>query len=127
MKVFLSILFNALILYAIIFFMPFDPTIQEWVKAAWDYKLYFVWWVVLWILNFVIKPVLKLIWLPFMILSFGLFILVINWIILYLLEKIIIILNIKWVEFSIHWFLNFIIAVAIFTIFNTIYNTFLKK
>lgn len=78
-------------------------------------------------LNFAVKPLLKIIWLPFIMLTFGLFILVINWIILYLLERIIAWLSIDWVFFHIYGTLNFIIAVAIFTVFNIIYNTFLKK
>lgn len=127
MKIFFSILFNALILYAIVFFMPFQETLEVWVKATWDLKLYFVGWVVLGLLNFAIRPILKLLGLPFIIVTFGLFILVINGVILFLLEKIIAWLSIPWVTFSIHGILNFIIAVAIFTIFNTIYNTFFKK
>jgi len=121
MKIFVSILFNALILFAIWYLMP------EWVIETWWTKLYFIWWVILWILNFVVKPILKLIWLPFLILTFWLFIFVINWIILYLLQKIILGLSIEGVSFEINWFGNFIIAVAIFSVFNTIYNTFLKK
>lgn len=120
MKIIISILFNALILFAITYFLP-D------VKALWELKLFFIGWVVLWVLNFFVKPILKIIWLPFILLTFWLFILVINGIILFLLEKIIIGLNIDWVEFALNGTANFIIAVAIFTIFNTIYNTFIKR
>jgi len=119
MKIIISIIFNALILFAITYFLP-D------VKALWDLKLFFIWWVVLWVLNFFVRPILKIIWLPFILFTFWLFILVINGIILFLLEKIIIGLNIEWVEFALNGTANFIIAVAIFTIFNTIYNTFIK-
>ncbi|EKD66828.1 MAG: hypothetical protein ACD_49C00009G0053 [uncultured bacterium (gcode 4)] len=119
MKIIISIIFNALILFAITYFLP-D------VKALWDLKLFFIWWVVLWVLNFFVRPILKIIWLPFILLTFWLFILVINGIILFLLEQIIKGLNIEWVEFALNGTANFIIAVAIFTIFNTIYNTFIK-
>ncbi|MCK9272521.1 phage holin family protein [Candidatus Gracilibacteria bacterium] len=119
MKIIISILFNALILYAITFFLPG-------ITADGGLKLFFVGGVVLGMLNFFVKPFLKLFGLPFIIFTFGLFILVINGIILFLLEKIILILNIEGVSFSING-LNFVIAVAIFTIFNTIYNTFIKK
>ncbi|EKE29480.1 MAG: hypothetical protein ACD_2C00164G0001 [uncultured bacterium (gcode 4)] len=125
MKIFFSIFFNALILYAIAFFMP--VVWDTWVVANWGIQLYFIGWVILGLLNFVVKPLLKLIWLPFMLLTFWLFILVINGIILYLLQRIIAGLNIPNVVFEINWALNFIIAVAIFTVFNIIYNTFLKK
>ncbi|EKE27669.1 MAG: hypothetical protein ACD_3C00174G0001 [uncultured bacterium (gcode 4)] len=131
MKIFFSILFNALILYAIAFFMPgiYDDKnmLISWVAAVWGIKLYFIGWVILGLLNFVVKPLLKILWLPFIILTFWLFMLVINWIILYLLQKIIAGLSIPDVTFEIKWILNFIIAVAIFTVFNIIYNTFLKK
>lgn len=120
MKIFISVVFNWLILFAISQFMP------EWVTAIWGLKLYFVWWVVLWLLNFTVRPLLKILWLPFLILTLGLFIFVINGVILYLLQNIIRWLNIAWVEFEIKWIVNFIIAVAIFSIFNTMYNTFLK-
>lgn len=120
MKIFVSIVFNWLILYAISYFMP------EWVTALGGLKLYFIWWVILGILNFTVRPLLKLLWLPFLLLTFGLFILVINGIILYLLQNIIAWLNINWIEFKIIWFANFVIAVAIFSFFNTMYNTFLK-
>ena len=120
MKIIISILFNALILFAITYFLP-D------VKALWELKLFFIGWVVLWVLNFFVRPILKIIWLPFILFTFWLFILVINGIILFLLEKIIIGLNIEWVSFALNGTANFIIAVAIFTIFNTIYNTFIKR
>lgn len=121
MKVLISILVNAFILFLIWYFMP------AWVREVWWMKLYFIWWVVLWILNSVIRPILKIIWFPFLILTFWLFIFVINGVILFLLQKIILGLNIEWVTFEINWFANFVIAVAIFTVFNTIYNTFLKS
>lgn len=51
----------------------------------------------------------------------------INGIILALLEKIILALNIAGVAFSTGGFVNFAIAVVIFTVFNTIYGVFFKK
>ena len=78
-------------------------------------------------MNFIVRPLLKLIGLPFIFLTFGLFILVINGVILWLLEGIIKLLSITGVSFEIRGAVNFIIAVAIFTVFNTIYNTFFKK
>ena len=120
MKIIISILFNALILYAITYFLP-GVQYSGWLK------LFFIWWVVLWMLNFFVRPILKLFWLPFILFTFWLFILVINGIILFLLQQIIGKLNIAEVSFALNGTANFIIAVAIFTIFNTIYNTFIKR
>ncbi len=127
MKILISILFNGLILFAISYFLPYNATTQTWVIATWSWQLYITWWLVLGVLNFAIKPILKLLWLPFIIISLGLFMFVINWIILYLLEMIIKGLSIEGVGFTIKGIIEFIIAVAIFTIFNTIYNTLIKK
>lgn len=127
MKIFVSIIFNALILFALEYFMPANEVAWTWVFITWWYKLYFIWWVILWMLNSIVKPLLKVVGLPFMIMSFWFFILVINWIILFLLETIIRSLNIYWVSFSIKGAWDFVIAVAILTLFNTIYSAFLKK
>jgi uncharacterized membrane protein YvlD (DUF360 family) len=62
-----------------------------------------------------------------MILTFWLFILVINGIILKFLEKAIQAISIHGVTYEIHGIVNFLIAVAIFTVFNTIANTLVKK
>ncbi len=120
MRVLFSIFFNGLILYAIVKLLP--ETI-----ATGDIKLYFIWGVILWLLNTIVRPILSILGFPFMILTFGLFLLVINGIILSLLESIIHALNIAWVSFSTGSFANFAIAVVIFTFFNTLYNVFFKK
>ncbi|EKE27190.1 MAG: hypothetical protein ACD_4C00008G0002 [uncultured bacterium (gcode 4)] len=119
MKIFVSVLFNAMILFALTYFLP-------WITYSWWWKLFLIGWLILWILNFTVRPILKLFWLPFIFLTFWLFVLVINWIILWLLEMIIKSLNFEDISFFINWGFNFVIAVAIFTIFNTIYNTFIK-
>lgn len=120
MKLFFSIAANALILFGITYFVPE-------VVAQGGWKLYFVGGVVLGMLNAFVRPLLKLFGFPFMIVTFGAFILVINGIILALLEKIIFALNIEGVKFATGGFVNFAIAVVIFTVFNTIYGVFFKK
>ncbi len=62
-----------------------------------------------------------------MILTLGLFILVINGIILKLLEKAIQAIGINGVTYDIHGIAIFAIAVAIFTLFNTIASVLVKK
>ncbi|MBP8016492.1 phage holin family protein [Candidatus Gracilibacteria bacterium] len=127
MKILISILFNGLILFAISYFLPYNATTQTGVIATGSWQLYITGGLVLGVLNFAIKPILKLLGLPFIIISLGLFMFVINGIILYLLEMIIKGLSIEGVGFTIKGIIEFIIAVAIFTIFNTIYNTLIKK
>lgn len=82
---------------------------------------------VLGLLNAFVRPILKVLGFPFVVLTFGLFLLVINGIILALLEKIILALNISGIQFSTGGFVNFAIAVVIFTVFNTIYGVFFKR
>lgn len=120
MRLFVSILANALILYAIVALLP--ETL-----ATGGLKLYAVGGVILGLLNGVVRPILKVLGFPFMVITLGLFSLVINGIILYLLEKIILALNVTGVSFSTVSFANFAIAVVIFTVFNTLYSVFLKK
>ena len=112
--------FNALILYLIKAFLPGVQATDTW-------QFYFAGGVILGILNSFIKPVLKLLGFPFLIMTFGGFILVINAIILALFEKILALLHIANASFSFGGFANFIIAVVIFTLFNTIFGVFIKK
>lgn len=140
MKILISIILNALILY-IIFILLWENTsewIERWVTLwcidcsansidAW--KSFFVGWLILWIINVTIKPILKILSFPFFILSFWLISIFINAVILGLLSYIINnILQISWIWYTIVWWINFIIAVAIFTILNMFYTLlFFKK
>ncbi|MFZ4461213.1 MAG: phage holin family protein [Patescibacteria group bacterium] len=119
MRVFLSIIANGLILFAIQYFLPE-------VIATGGWKLYFVGGVILGLLNTFVKPILKIFGFPFVIITLGLFGLVINGVILALLEKIIAVLNIAGVAFSTGSFANFAISVVLFTLFNTLYSAFFK-
>lgn len=127
MKVFVWILFNALMLFIIQYFIPYNETLKEWVLVTWWITTYIIGWVILWVLNFTVKPILKIFGFPLIILTLWLFSLVINGILLLLIQKIIYVLNVNWSTYEINWALNFIIAVAIFTIFNTIYSVLIKK
>ena len=119
MKIFFSILLNASILYAIALLIPEVVTNGGW-------QLYLIAGVILGVLNTFIKPILKVLGFPFIIITFGLFTLVINGVILLLLQKIITLLNIAGVSYHIDGWVNFAIAVVIFSIFNTIYGAFFK-
>ncbi len=140
MKVFIAILINAAILYAITYLLGENATmsIQAWVVLGCDdcsyhsleaLKTYFTWGIILWILNTVIRPVLRILSLPLFFLFFGLVSFVINGVVLFLFSYIINnILIIPGVGYEINGTVNFIIAVAIFTILNTLYSLlFFKK
>jgi len=79
-------------------------------------------------MNVTIRPILKILSLPFFLLFFGLVVFVINGIILKLFDYIINnLLVIPWVSYTINWNINFVIAVAIFTILNMLYSLLFSK
>ncbi|MDD3120509.1 MAG: phage holin family protein [Candidatus Gracilibacteria bacterium] len=127
MKVFVGILFNALMLFIIQYFIPYNETLKEGVLVTGGITTYIIGGVILGVLNFTVKPILKIFGFPLIILTLGLFSLVINGILLLLIQKIIYVLNVNGSTYEINGALNFIIAVAIFTIFNTIYSVLIKK
>lgn len=95
MKLLISVLANAAILFGVAYFLPYDAATQTGVVAIGGWQLYIAGGIILGILNTIVRPILKVLGFPFMILTFGLFILVINGIILKLLEKVIHLLNIS--------------------------------
>ncbi len=127
MKILISVLANALILFGVAYFLPYDSVTQTGVVATGGWQLYVAGGIILGLLNVIVRPILKIFGFPFMILTFGLFILVINAIILWLLEKAIHTIGIDWVSYDINGTAIFAIAVAIFTIFNTIASALTKK
>lgn len=130
MKIFLSILFNALILYALTYLLSMNPEkwVEAWIIVEWWIKTYIIWWALLGIINITIKPVLKILSLPLFFVFLWLVAFIINWVILWLLDYIFNeILVIPWITYTINWAVNFIIAVAIFTILNMFYTILFSK
>lgn len=130
MKILLSILFNALILYLLAFFLWENTSL--WVESGiiveWGYITYIIWWAILWIINVTIRPILKILSLPFFFIFLWLVVLFINAIILWLLDYIFNqILVIPGISYDINWAVNFVIAVAIFTILNMFYTLLFNK
>lgn len=78
MGVVIAILANALLLYAIASLLPYDSATNTGVISSGTWSLYLIGGAVLGVLNFFVKPVLKIIGFPFILLSLGLFTLVIN-------------------------------------------------
>lgn len=126
MKIIFSIIFNAFILFALVYFL--NTKIETWITVAWEPQIYIIWWIILWIINFTIRPILKILSLPLYIIFLWLVSLLINWVILWLLDYIINnVLIMPWLAYSINWTINFIIAVAIFTILNMFYTLIFSK
>ena len=140
MKILFSILLNASILFLVAFLLWPDVSGTLWAGVilgckscglmslgAW--KTFLVWGVILGIMNITIRPILKLLSLPFFLLFFGLTLFIVNGVILklfgYIMNDVLIIPGISYV---IEGWGNFVIAVAIFTILNTLYGLlFFKK
>lgn len=133
-KLLFSILLNSFILLLIAFLLSSNSMrgIPAWVSLACldcsllsldALKTYLVGWVILWLINITIKPILKILSLPFFLLFLWLTIFIVNAIILklfwYIINELLLIPGISYV---IHGWVNFIIAVAIFTFLNMFYS-----
>jgi len=135
MKILISILFNALILFLLTYLLGANNswTVQAWILVEWWFKTYLIWWVILWLMNITIKPVLKILAIPLFFVFLWLVSFFINWLILLLFDYIINdILIIEWISYSItwqglDWWINFLIIVAIFTILNMFYSLLIFK
>ena len=130
MKILFSILINAWILYAITYLLAANPErwIEAWVIVSGWWITYLLWWLILWIINLTIRPILKILSLPLYLIFFWLVVFIINWVILKLFDYIINdLLVISWISYTINGWLNFIIAVAIFTVLNMVYSLLFNK
>ena len=126
MKIIFSILINAFILFFMTLLL--NTSYETWITVEWWWKMYMIWWIILWLINVTIKPILKLLSLPLFFVFFWLVVFIINWVVLWLFDIIINkILIIEWVMYKINWIVNFIIAVAIFTILNMFYSLLFSK
>jgi len=139
MKILSSILWNALILYLITYLLSGNPekSVSDGIILACNncsytsieaFKTYILWGIILWLINITIRPILKILSLPFFFLFFWLASIIINGLVLYLFSYILNeVLIIPWVWYTIVGIVNFIIAVAIFTFFNTLFSFLLFK
>lgn len=132
MKLIFSIIINALILWAVAYFLSGNQELTSWIilpEAIGDqYKTFIVWGFLLWIINVTIRPILNILSLPFYLIFFGLVVFIVNGIILKLLTYIMsVILIIPWVKFEFATTIDFLIAVAIFTILNMVYSLLFFK
>lgn len=112
------ILLNSLILYIIVKFIPqLGMTI-----SSYDFGIFFWVWLIFWIINDIVRFILKLLAFPFNILTLGLVWIFINIGILYLFTYVVNIMNI-WVKVSLWTFGQvFLLSIVI-----AILNLFVKK
>jgi len=139
MKILFSIIINALILFVIAYFLAENKKlgIENWIElwcwdcalnSLWAWKIYITWWIILWLINITIKPILKILSLPFFLLLLWLVSFLVNWIILYILNYIMSdMLMIDGIYYKIIWWENFAIAVVIFTFLNILYSFIFNK
>jgi putative membrane protein len=132
MRLIFSILINAIILYVLWFFMSWNDMVSPWIiiSPTWVdmWKTLLLGWLILWIMNVTIKPILNILSLPFYLLFFGLVAFVVNWIILWWFTYIVnVLLVIPDIEYKIPNTFDFAIAVAIFTILNMVYSILFFK
>lgn len=125
MKVILAIILNSFILF-IMAFLLWENTqkwIEAWITVVWWRKTYLLWWIILWFINITIKPILKILSLPLFFVFLWFVAFIVNAILLKLLDYIINqILMIPSVSYTINGWINFIIAVTIFTILNILFS-----
>jgi uncharacterized membrane protein YvlD (DUF360 family) len=70
MNLLISVLANAAILFGVAYFLPYDLTTDSGVVATGGWQLYIAGGIILGLLNTVVRPILKIIGFPFMILTF---------------------------------------------------------
>jgi len=130
MKIILSIIINALILFLMTYLLWENSA--KWITAGiivvgW-LKTYILWGIILWIINATIRPILKILSIPLFFVFFWLVVFIINGVILklfdHIVNKILVIPN---VSYTIEGWVNFIIAVAIFTILNIVSQLLFSK
>jgi len=130
MRILFSIIINALILWLITYLLAANPEkgIEAGIAVAWGMKTYLLWWVILWLINITIRPILRILSIPLFFVFLWLVSFFINWVILWLFDYIVNnLLIIPGISYSINWWVNFIIAVAIFTILNMFYSLLFSK
>lgn len=130
MKILLSILFNAGILFALVYFLDADSAknISAGIQVEGSYTTYLLGGIILGVMNIIIRPILKILTLPLFLVFLWLVHFIINGLILYIFDIIINdILLIEWISYKIIWWSNFVIAVAIFTILNMVYSILFSK
>ena len=117
----LRLLLNAASLYLLIYFMPNDLVYTGGVK------FFAVAGIFMAIINLIIKPILKILALPFMILTGGLFMIFINAFLLWFLKYSLDIVKFQDVSLVIHSNGSYLMAGLVFGLLNWVLNTIFRK
>lgn len=135
MRILFSILANAVLLYLLARLLPCQgdacaaggvaTSAASLLSGGW--KTYLVGGVVLGAVGAFLRPFLELVGLPLKLFAFGLTVLLTNSVILYLFTALMGWLNFPEARYEIRGAGAFLLAVAIFTLFNTLYGAFFKR
>ncbi|MBI2464014.1 phage holin family protein [Candidatus Peregrinibacteria bacterium] len=115
-----GIIANGIALYVVI-------RLLENVDYRGDWKFFLIAGLAIGVLNTIIKPLLKLMSLPFLLVTAGLFLIVINAFILWLTKEFINTLNIAGTELIISGWKNYLIGGIIFGVVNWFLHFLIKK
>lgn len=118
-KILLNVILNGGALYVVTEFL-------EGINYSGGLKFFLIGGLILGFLNAIIKPILKLMSLPLIILTLGLMLAVINGFLLFLLEKIIGYLAISGISFSIDGISMYLIGGLVFGIVNFLEHILIK-
>ncbi len=119
-KIFIGIVLNAAALYAVTYFLP-D------MEYTGGIKFFIIAGIIIGVLNTFVKPLMKLLSFPFMIMTIGLFSIVINAIIFWLTVKLVNAIHVSDVTVNIKGVLTYIIAALVFGIVNWILHLIIKN
>ena len=120
-RIFAHIIANAIALYFVGEILKGDFIIT----GGW--KGYFIAALIFGILNGIVKPILKLLSLPFVLVSAGLFIFVINMFLVWFAKYILDVLNFEGVSIFVGGFFYYLLAGFLIALFNMIIGWLLKK
>jgi putative membrane protein len=115
----IGIVVNALSLYVLVEFL-------EEVTGAGGIKLFIIGGIIIGLLNFLVKPIMKILSMPFVVLTAGLFLIVINAFILYLAEWVIKTMAFRDVVLTFHGLGSYLIGAVVFGIVNWAINLLVK-
>lgn len=118
-KILLWILASWLAVFVTTYYFP------EYISVEWWLRAFLVIGFIFWILNFLIKPILKIISLPFILITAWLFTFIINWFVIFLAEYFLkqmpnlwVVLEVKW------WIFSYIIVAVILWVINHVTHWF---
>lgn len=119
-KIIIGIVLNGLALFAVTYFLPE-------VQYTGGIKFFVIGGLIIGILNTFIKPLMKLLSFPFLIMTVGLFAIVINAIIFWLTVKLVNVIHISDVTMAVSGVGTYIIAALVFGIVNWLIHIIIKN